>query len=195
MTLPSSPSGITIGELKNQHKELAQAGALLDQLEVQKIESQNELLKERRAVEQYAASVGYTPSEADIERSEQAYQAYVDDQRKRAAQSIEGWADVETAKAERQDIDKLLSEYGLSQPEIAAVIDHRQLKLLRDYSHLLGKLKAASNATQKRTKQRAPGSQRKSSLSNAQRAKQAVKDGTLSRDTGIAAIIADGMKK
>ena len=58
---------------------------------------------------------------------------------------VKDWTDPAVRNKETVEIRKLLADYKFAEPEIASLVDHRVLKLVRDYMLLKGQVSEAAN--------------------------------------------------
>ncbi|MCP4465868.1 MAG: hypothetical protein GY813_03835 [Halieaceae bacterium] len=180
--------GLTIGQLKDRMKDLTEADTLRDKAEAHKIQTENELMSKRRELALVQQNLGREPTPAEQVQAEQQWEAYVSHETSQTMKAIPDWAEPSVMEAERDGIVELLQGYGFSQSEMAATIDHRQVKLLRDYSKLLKRISGAG--TEVKTKAPKPGrKQRKRAQTSSDGIMADVKSGKLSAQDGIAQLL------
>jgi len=185
---------ISLSELKDRGKDLFSAETKLAQAEEHTLTSENDLLRKNRELTLAVQRLGREPSDTEKAEAQQLHQAYVQQENAASLKAIPDWADAATQTAEVGLISEVLIEYGFSPVEISNVLDHRQIKMLRDYALLRQRLKAAGDSEVKSVKKVSGGSQRKSAPAKKDVVSM-VRKGELSQTAGVIAAIADGAKR
>lgn len=84
--------------------------------------------------------------------SQKAYQEYATNEWAETVKSIPEWTSQDSLKTDQAEMWETAKEYGISQNEFYRTVDHRLLKLLRDYTKLKVGMKN-SDANAKRVRQ------------------------------------------
>lgn len=137
----------------------------------------------------------YQPTDAERRDAEVEFQRYVQSENEAALQVIPEWKEPAAQKAGLDAIADLLNHYAFSPAETQTMVDHRYLKLMHDFASIRTRLQKAEKAVVKDKRKQSSRSQRKTPATGIDKAIQLHKAGKMSRESTVAAIIADGMKK
>lgn len=177
-------NSLTLGELKDRAKDLAQADALLADAQQQKLEGQNQLMQQRRMLERQMQRIGYQPSQQDLAEMQAEAQQYQSLQQRLAVEYMPEWKHEATRQAEEKVIESVQAEYHFSDAERALMIDARLLKLMRDYGTLRQQLRDAAKRYQRDKTPQAPKPTTRTSNAVTDIASQ-VKSGKASRGQAV----------
>lgn len=181
--------GVTFGQLKDQHKELAQAEAVRAKAEADAIATQNENLQAREVLKTLAQNLGIQPTAEQIAEAQAVQERYRQEHEALAAERIDGWSDPVQRKADQQRSAKLLQEYLFSEVEAETAKDWRFQKLVRDYAHLRDRVSKALLSEVKSGNKGHQAESRRAPVSGKDQAKADFKAGKLSQTEAIAAIL------
>ncbi len=185
----------TLGEIKDRFKDLQRADALIQQAEVDKTAGENELMQKRREIAVMAQQMGREPTEAEQALAAQQWDDYISRETALSMQAMPSWSDPAVATHERGLIDQLLISYGLTDAERAGVIEHRQLKQLRDHARLLELVSNTRTQEQpKKPAKQAKGTKRRTSARTSDQIVKDNKTGKLGQMDAVIGLIADGAK-
>lgn len=187
-------TSVSLGEFKDRAKDLNRIDELTLDAEGRKTDSENEVMRQQRALSIAMQSLGRTLTPGEIERSDRIYGEYLRSENAKTLGIIGEWSDATVQNTELRAIGALMSEYGMSPAEIKAVADHRQIKILNDFSRLRKRVADAKESLHRKHKNQSGKSRRKTSDKPIERAKAAHKAGKLETNSMILALIADGAK-
>ena len=184
---------VTLSDLKHKGQDLFKADELRELAESHKTDSENEILRARREIA--IARERYQPTAEEIQAADVDFAAYVQVENEAAVRAIPEWKDPVQQKAGLDAIAELLHHYAFSPDETKTLVDHRYLKLMHDFASIRTRLKSAEKAIVKGKQKQKGGTRRKTPATNIDKALQLHKSGELSRDSTVAALIADGIKR
>lgn len=127
--MPDGRESMKLGELKDKVTEL-------ERTEAQIIERENAMMRQQDELNQLMNAAGQLPPELQQQAQERMQQT-LEKEREALVRAIPEWSDRETYDRDKQGILDVTKEYGFSEREIGAVMDHRVVKLLRDHHRLL----------------------------------------------------------
>lgn len=182
---------LTLSELKDRGKELMAVDGARDKVEAHREKMENEYLRKNREIAFLANKYGNQLSPDDQKQLASAHSAYVARENAATLESIPDWQDRETMTHDFGLINDVLEEYGFSQSEKSAFVDHRYVKLARDFSRLKERLATAADAEVKR-KANQPGKRGRKSAPKAKDPVSLYKSGELSANAAILAAISNG---
>ena len=142
--LGGDDGSFTLGEVKDQMRELRSVAADRELLTQDQTSSENEKLVARQELQQVVAMLGDSISPQLLEHARQTLNVEVAREREATFEAIPEWRDKETAERERSQINEFLRGYGFSKAELSQVYDHRLLKLARDSQRNQDKLRTAA---------------------------------------------------
>ena len=186
-------SEMSLSEFKDRANDLVKADELRELAESHKTDSENEILRARREIA--IARERYQPTAEEIQAADVDFAAYVQVENEAAVRAIPEWKDPVQQKAGLDAIAELLHHYAYSPDETKTLVDHRYLKLMHDFASIRTRLRSAEKAIVKGKQKQKGGTRRKTPATNIDKALQLHKSGELSRDSTVAAIIADGIKR
>lgn len=144
---------MSLSTVKDRAQELVRADTLLAEAEENKTAAENEILRMTNELSLVAQRLGRQPTDAEKAEAQALRGNYVKEQNQLAVAAIPEWKDKAAQATELELMGATLVEYGFSPAEIQNTVDHRQVKLIRDYAALRKRLKDAK-ATQKADKRR-----------------------------------------
>lgn len=177
-------NSLTLGEIKDRAKDLTQADALLADAQQQKLETQNELMQQRRMLERQMQRIGYRPSQHDLAEMQAEAEQYKSLQQRLAVEYMPEWKHEAARQADEKVIEAMQAEYHFSPAERALMIDARLLKMVRDYGNLRQQLRDAAKRYQRGKTPQAPKATTKTSNAVTDIASQ-VKSGKTSRGQAV----------
>ena len=193
LSLDMGGKSLTLGEIKDRAKELVKSDKTLADAESHQLAAENEILRKHQALALTIKAIGRQPSEAETNQAQALHDQYVREQQGLQLTSIPDWSDAEVQQADSKLIGKVLVEYGFSPVEIGQVVDHRQVKLLRDYSRMKARLDSVSAAEVRKSQQLKGGAKRKTAPAKRDPA-AAHKKGQITQNVAVLQAIADGAK-
>ncbi len=186
---------VSLGEFKDRAKELHRVDVLLAEAESHRTASQNETLRQSRALSIAMARLGRALTPGEVAQADEQHNEYLKGENQKTLNVISEWSDATVQSSELKAIGKLLIEYGLSPAEIQGVADHRQIKILNDFARLRSRMKSASDSVQRKKGSKPGKARRRTADKPIERAKAAHKAGDLSDNAMILSLIADGARK
>ena len=192
LVLDMGGENVSLGSFKDRAKDLARSEQLLNDATQSKLESENQILRSNRELALAAQRLGRQPTDAEKRQAEQLHQEYVKVENQRTMAAIHDWQDQAVRTEDLENIASLMGEYGFSPTEMQGTVDHRHVKLLRDYSALRVRLKKAATSEVRKGK---PIKSAKRRIEAAPKtAAERYKAGELSQQQAVLAAIADGAK-
>ena len=185
---------VSLGDFKDKAKDLQRANVLLNKAEESKLSGENELLRKNREMQLVAQRLGRNATEAEQAEAAKLYTDYVDRETTRTMETILDWSDKAVRIEDLKSISALMSEYGFTSAEQGATVDHRQVKLLRDYDQLRRRLKSAGES-EVRTRRNQPSGKRRKAAERKKTAQARFKSGELDQTQAILQAIADGAEQ
>jgi hypothetical protein len=144
------PDKLTLGELKAKLPEVARLAH--DRLEFEERKTATEL-EQIDAHRQIMALVDTLGPESIPPRLMRQLQAQHLQTRAREAEMLTKarpqWSDAKYSSAEKEAMVKVGNRYGFSPAELAAIVDHRQVLLLQDFTHAIARIEASKAAARK----------------------------------------------
>ena len=137
-------TSVTLGEFKDRLRDVAQADALVAEVNEQRLAVENELLAKRQAFNRYAEKLGWQPTDEDIAQAEADNKAYRELQETLAVEFMPEWSDAGAKAKDLKAIRAIQNEYGFGEVEQKAMLDARLNKLLRDYARLRDDVKGVA---------------------------------------------------
>lgn len=180
--------GLTLGQVKDRAKDLARSDELLAEIESRRIRADQELLTKQEQIE--LLGIKLTPDQEALAKDRR--DEYLTSQSSRVMKIIPEWNDPTTKAAEVGAIHELFQGYGFSSAELNHVADSRLIKAMNDYARLLSRVESARNKEVKEPRKQGQRNRSQQATNNTSKAMKGFKDGTLSRDATVAALIADG---
>lgn len=142
--LGGEDGAFTLGEVKDQMRELKSIVQDREILTLDKTSSENEKLVARQELQQVVAMLGDSISPQLLDHARKQLRSEIARERESTFEAIPEWRDQETAERDRSEINDYLRGYGFSDAELAQVYDHRLLKLARDSQRNQNKLRTAA---------------------------------------------------
>ena len=170
---------VSLGTLKDSHKELIKLNADRASYDEHRTSSENELLVSRRQVAQLiqmGQSAGLL-TKSIITEIDNIHATNLKRERAALMTSIPEWSDPVTRDNDFEDIVEVLGGYGIQRNEIEQSLDHRLVKFVHDMTKRLNAVKAAKVAA-KLPKSITPGGRKGSSKTALQLKIEAAKGGS-----------------
>jgi hypothetical protein len=142
IAMPDGRPTVTLGELKDSHLD---AQALDDQrasFDEHRTSFENEMIRARGELTEVLSLLGELPDEL-LQRGRQQYAKTVDEERSALLGIKPEWADIDAYRAAKGQMAQAVSEYGFRPAELEAIVDHRLVKLVWDFSELKRRVDAA----------------------------------------------------
>lgn len=182
---------MTLSEMKDRAKDLKQSDKLLADSAEKQLSAENEILRRNRELQLVAQKIGRNPTEAERAEATATFNQYAKEQKAMTLDVIGDWADPAVQRVELKLIGETLTEYGFRPSEIEAILDHRQVKLLRDYTKLRQRLKDAGASEVKVNRKQKVASKRKSAPTK-QSPTELFKAGKITKEQAILRALANG---
>lgn len=192
VTLDVNGSPMTLGEFKDRAKELQRADKLLTDAETQRIDSENAVLRGKQELAYLEAKLGRQPTQAEREEAAKARDDYIERENRRAIEAIPDWSDAAVQRNDIKAMSQLLRSYGFTDADIGNVVDHRHVKLLRDYSVLRERLKSAEKAVSAPKRDVKPRRRPQVVKRDADRMKADYEAGRLSKEDYMVGVLLNG---
>lgn len=191
----SGDEAVSLGTLKDSHKELLKLNASRASYDEHRTQSENELLVSRRQVAQLihmGQSAGLLNDSilADIDN---IHATNLQRERSALMSAIPEWSDPTTRDNDFNDIVEVLGEYGIQRNEIEQSIDSRLVKFVHDMTKRLKAVKAAK-AAGKVPKSIRPGGRKGSSKTALQLKIEAAKNGSKVQKLDAVNAVLSGIK-
>jgi hypothetical protein len=142
----SGDEAVSLGTLKDSHKELTKLNATRESYDDAKLTAENELMVSKRQVAQLiqmGQKAGLLTSET-LNDIDNIHSANLQRERASLLDAIHEWKDPITRDREFEEIvDVLSSEYGIPRHEIEQSMDHRLVKFTNDAVRLMKSVRAA----------------------------------------------------
>ena len=142
--LGGEDGNFTLGQIKDQMRELKSVESARELLTQDQTSSENLKLVASHELQQVVAMLGDSISPQLLEHARGQLRAEITREREATFEAIPEWRDQETATRERTEINKFLQGYGFSEAELGQVYDHRLLKLARDSQRNQSTLRTAA---------------------------------------------------
>ena len=175
--------GMTLGQAKDQAKDLLKAQELLSTAEDKRISGENELIRKQQEYRIALQDPNLTQEEV-----EQRWEATVKAANKQAIDTIDGWADEKVRSADLKANRALMKEYGYTTAQADSVIDPVQLKMLTDYARLRKRVQTAAKPVKESQKQNRSNAH-KAVKTAANRAVDQYNSGEISRTDAVVALM------
>lgn len=153
--MPYGMENMTVGQLKDKV-----ANMHLQEQQIQ--QGQTEMMADKRMLADFVDAMGEIPPEASAVL-EQFRQARASREGRLLVEAMPEWKDNNVYLEQRKSMGQLAGRYGFSDDELKGLVDHRLIKLVRDFSELDKKVKGASKPKpEKRQKAKPPQKNRQS---------------------------------
>ena len=156
---------VKLGELKDKYQDAARVDQTRTDLEQERSDFQNEMLRSRAELAEVLKLLPNLPPEL-IARARAAHTSSLDSQRSELLAIFPEWSDDSKYQSAQGEILEAVQEYGFGRADMDGVQDHRLTKLLHDFAKLKQRVaKANAKAKElrgdapKRGKGKKPGSQ------------------------------------
>jgi len=171
--LGGEDGNFTLGEVKDQVRELRSITSQREILSQDQTSNENAKLVARQELQTVVAMLGDSISPELLEHARAQLRSEIQRERGLIFEAIPEWQDQETAERDRTAINEFLRGYGFSDAELAQVYDHRLLKLARDSQRNQNKLRtAAEQASPQRSLPGKPGRKQNSQALKRRRRQQ-----------------------
>ena len=182
---------MSLSEVKDRGKDLFGADKKLADSDAYRLQAENDILRANQALALRAQRAGGEPTQAEMAEAQQAHNAYVMTERDKALAAIPDWSNPTVQQAEVKLIGEMLVDAGYSPHEIASKVDHRDIKIYREYALLKDRLAKVSKAEVHKTANQQPNARRKSAPTH-KSAKERLQSGELTQTQAVLQAIADG---
>ena len=182
---------ITLSEWKDRAKELRQSDKLLADSAEKQLSAENEILRRNRELQLAAQKLGRNPTEAERKEATELFNQYAASEKAATLDVITDWSDAAVQRNDLKAIGETLTEYGFRPSEIEAILDHRQVKILRDFTKLRQRLKDAGKAEVK-VKRTQQGAYKRKSAPTKQSPGDLYRAGKLTKEQAVLRALANG---
>lgn len=142
--MPDGAEPLSLGDLKDRVGELVGFEARELEFDVRRRESEGELLRAQNEMRELLALIPKEHIKPEmVEKVRKKHEATQTRERQLTLQHIPAWRNEETRTADIEGMVGVLSNYGFEESFIATVVDHRAIKLLRDFYLMDKRIKAA----------------------------------------------------
>lgn len=170
---------VTLGELKDQGKNLAQLQAKATE---KKLKAESDLLQKSMALEEATQALGRPLTQQDIDRAEHKRQLHSQAQAALLAEIVPEFADPVERDKGYQLIGATLQDYAFSEAQIPYITDARLRKMAYDLGTLRKQLENVASTEVKKTQKQTP----KGFTPKAKSIKTQVRGGRLEIDKAVA---------
>jgi len=142
--MPNGAEPLTIGTLKDRVGELVDLETREAQFDQRRIKSEGELLRAQAEVRELMALIPkeqLTP--ASVEKVRRTHENTMKRERAATLEIIPEWQDEKRRTEDIQGMVELLGDYGFDEAFITTVVDHRAMKMIRDFYRQNTRIKAA----------------------------------------------------
>lgn len=182
---------MSLSEVKDRGKDLFGADQKLADSDAYRLQAENDILRANQALTLRAERLGGDATQAEMAESQQQHNQYVIKERDRALAAIPDWSNPTVQQAEVKLIGEMLVDAGYSPHEIANKIDHRDIKIYREYAMLKDRLANVGKTEVHKKANQQPNARRKSAPTN-KSATERFESGELTQTQAILTAIADG---
>ena len=193
LSLDMGGKSLTLSEVKDRAKELVMSDKKLADASAFVLQAENELLRKNRELELVQKRIGRAPTEQESQEAAYQHNQYVQKENAATIASISDWTDPAVQVADCRLIGETLTDYGFSPAEVGNTVDHRWVKLTRDFAVMRKRLQDVGTTEVKAVPNQQPQGKRR-----VQRPKQtaltAFKSGELGMNEAIISAIAEGSK-
>ncbi len=182
---------MSLGEFKDRARQLHDADKALTDADAHALKSGNEVLRQNRALAIALKRLGRPLTDAELSEGETLQSEYIKEQNRLTLAAIPAWSDTAVQNDEVAQIGALLTEYGFNPVEASQVVDHRTIKIFRDFTAQSKRLKAAEKSVIA-PKSVPSGKGKRKSAPDKRTATDRYKAGELSQRDAITAIISEG---
>lgn len=145
---------VKLGDLKDKFQDLQRVDQTRTDLEQERSDFQNEMLRSRQELSEVLKLLPNLPPEL-IAKAQQAHVSNLDNQRTELLALFPEWSDDSKYQSAQGEILAAVEEYGFGRADMDAVHDHRLTKLLHDFAKLKQRV-AKANAKAKELRPSAP---------------------------------------
>ena len=198
VSLADGRGEIPLGKLKDDVTEGARVEEMREQLETNRSEFENEMIRARQELSVMVGLLPELPPEF-IAKAKQQHIEHLDTERAALLDIKPEWADPAKFQAAQDHILTAVADYGFSRADLNMISDHRLTKLLHDFATLKERVSKANarlkevreNAAKRpaRKKADATKAQKTATLTDAQNSSQ-----TRDKVAGVAQILKDAQK-
>ena len=182
---------MSLGEFKDRARQLHDADTTLTDADAHALKSGNEVLRQNRALSIALKRLGRPLTDAELSEGDTLQSEYIKEQNRLTLAAIPGWSDTAVQNDEVAQIGVLLTEYGFSPVEASQVVDHRTIKIFRDFVTQSKRLKVAGESVIA-PKSAPSGKAKRKTAPDKRTATDRYKAGELSQRDAITAIISEG---
>ena len=128
---------VKLGALKDQHQEVARVEQSRTDLDAERSDFQNEMIRTRQEISELVQLIGIQNlPPAFVAKAQQAHVENIDKQRTELLAVKPEWKDDQVYQAAQAEILEAVEEYGFGRGDLDTVQDHRLTKLLHDFAVL-----------------------------------------------------------
>lgn len=142
--MPNGAEPLTIGQMKDRVGELVELETREAQFDQRRIKSEGELLRAQAEMRDLMALIPreqLTP--AAVEKVRKGHEATMKRERAATLEHIPEWQDEKRRTEDLHGMIELLGDYGFDEAFITTVVDHRAMKMIRDFWRQNTRIKAA----------------------------------------------------
>jgi hypothetical protein len=142
--MPNGAEPLTIGQMKDRVGELVELETREAQFDQRRIKSEGELLRAQAEMRDLMALIPREQlSPAAVEKVRKSHEATMKRERAATLDIIPEWQDEKRRTEDLQGMVELLGDYGFDEAFITTVVDHRAMKMIRDFWRQNTRIKAA----------------------------------------------------
>lgn len=182
---------MSLSEVKDRGKDLFGADKKLADSDAYRLQAENDILRQNQALTLRAERMGGNATQAEQEESQRLHNDYVVKERDRALAVLPEWSNPAVQQAEVRLVTEMLTDAGYSPHEIANKVDHRDVKIYREYAVLKDRLASVGKTEVHSKANQQPSAKRKSAPTN-KGAKERYESGELTQQQAVLRAIADG---
>ncbi len=134
----------TLGELKDRFRDLQRVDQVRDQMEGQRVEFENSMIRARGELNEIVGLLPNVPAEL-LERARSQHRLTRDTERESLISVKPEWADEKKFEAAQTEIVDAIADYGFKRGDFDLILDHRLVKLLHDFSGMKRRLASADS--------------------------------------------------
>ena len=137
---------MTIGQMKDQFQDLKTVQGKQDKYETERVTFENDMMRTRQVMAAMFDKIPPEIAQAARAEAESDYRDTLSRERSALIESIPEFSDPVKYQTSIKGMTGLVKEYGFSAHELGNVIDHRLVKMIKDYSELKNRVTTAETA-------------------------------------------------
>jgi hypothetical protein len=142
--MPDGVEPMTLGTLKDRVGEVAELEYRELQFDQRRRDSEGELLRAQNEIRELMQLIPREQLKPElIDKVRKQHNATMTRERQLTLEHIPEWRDEEKRVAELEGMTELVQEYGFPAEFVSTVVDHRALKMLRDFYRMDKRIRAA----------------------------------------------------